>query len=724
MNDRQKTLTPNLNSDLFKAILECKQEEIKRLIHEGADLAATNQEGYTPLEYAVYLWGSTSSWRENVKAIISCAKHDLNKNYKYGRVLLNLVRSQEYELAKLLLDLNPELNWFSEHDNNNYPIHYTVINNAVEMFMLLIKKGAALDVKNKEGYTAFTLACSLGQWHFAEILLRDGTCLLRNAGAEKASIAAAKAGKFDLLNRMIKANALAKKTITGQVNEDSFLHYIVNPENPVQGNDTAYSLLSLALQHGANPAVLNQALETPIELAAKLGNWRAVKIFIEMNDFKKTSQENIQQIIIDLHYKKVLLHAREKNNDSIVKLLEDQIPQQDKIKTSALEAVKVQTQGETQAQSKIKENLKQKSIEELREEVERLYGKLCTNQSKPSKVPALITRLAKLWVHIFKKDQISLNKKINELTDKNREKLKSQSLTQTVYISQIVNNDPDSELNKLNAVFKVINTLCHHGYSKQEYTYSEFNVDPEIIETNDICFYFKLKIICDNYIERLRAFLTHIKREIERREWQSHLGWGIYTNKQPLSIQSIAEVLKDLCYEVDANTILAIYKKVCDVYNSRLNSKDEDQNTKNFFSHMLQKIIMLDFIPRDEINHHEIYYQKINSSLTLTRSQRLDQDFLLTTNHNALATCSYYEDYKPAALVAYQPSSLLFFTQHNNNSEHNNNTKAISQTASQLEDQAVKHTTNKTDYQGPGGDQVLTDLEPIYIPVKRNLNGR
>lgn len=180
---------------LHYAAIEGHRSIGELLVDKGADINAQNQKGWTPLNYAVFhgkkkiievlvahgadvnikdkdgkmpLYVAMEEGNEDIAVLLINADANINifnTVRERGKTLLHEAAQQGYcEVAKLLLDRGIGVN--IKNDNGMTPLHYAVTNytfrdDNLDMVMLLVAHGAAIDAKDHMGRTPLNVVTDM-----------------------------------------------------------------------------------------------------------------------------------------------------------------------------------------------------------------------------------------------------------------------------------------------------------------------------------------------------------------------------------------------------------------------------------------------------------------------------------------------------------------------------------------------------------------------------------
>lgn len=155
---------------LLTLALKMKLEKAaKILINAQACLNLGNHKGETPL-----YWASFQGITEIIQIIVA-SKGDVNAVTKTGiSPLIAAIANNKEDVAKLLIEANA--NVARACSKGNSALHWAAGNGLVNTLSFLLSKGgkAIINIKNKEGLTAFTMALFYKKTSTAVLLLNKG----------------------------------------------------------------------------------------------------------------------------------------------------------------------------------------------------------------------------------------------------------------------------------------------------------------------------------------------------------------------------------------------------------------------------------------------------------------------------------------------------------------------------------------------------------------------
>lgn len=294
-----------LTDILFAAIKAHKTSPnitvIASLIQAGASLA-TIKNGKT----AIQLANSLKLW-DCIESIAKTKKNDEKDTAKFGDPLLDAVIEKRFETTKIMLKAKASTTWSNTTDKNGC-LHHAVINNQAEMVKLLLEYDASPDKQNLNKQTPLELACAMGSWGCAEILVQEKKFKFKDSNqAGFAFMNAVKAGQFKIANDLIKVGASTNTQATP--NDATALHWAVEQNN--------LKCIEFLLKNKASQIILYKD-ETPIELACRLERWDCAQYLLEFDDI--TEKRNV----VELHYENALINTIKAGNYAIAKILLEQ----------------------------------------------------------------------------------------------------------------------------------------------------------------------------------------------------------------------------------------------------------------------------------------------------------------------------------------------------------------------------------------------------------------
>jgi ankyrin repeat protein len=195
---------PVNNTALHTAVIFRNKEAFQLLVVHGADLSAKNSNNKTPIEIAAPFAKIWNDW--SFVIIMAQAKNtDEYDNLHYGSVLINAVEANQIHVVEILLKANAPT-WYHSNTKNT-PLHLAAINKNPDMVMLLIKYGADLSARNKEGKTPFEVALDNSDWSTLNIIALHQYCNVTNKELyEEALLKALQENNYDTVQALLMAD--------------------------------------------------------------------------------------------------------------------------------------------------------------------------------------------------------------------------------------------------------------------------------------------------------------------------------------------------------------------------------------------------------------------------------------------------------------------------------------------------------------------------------------
>lgn len=271
MQDRKNQLDINeLTAELFVAIRKKDENDIRKLISKGANLAGMNEKNLTPIEFA----SNCLAWK-CVQVIAECKSTDQQDTYRYGSALLEAVKMKEHKAAACLLKAKSPFRWHTRM-NGYYAIHWAIKNDDIQMIALLLDHGCPLNQENNNKKTPVQLATDLNRWKcVAQIAAQKETNRHDSFRYGYALLYAVNNDNTELASSLLQAKA----PLTWSLKNGHYLsiHLAVINNNP--------NMLAILLQFNASVCAVNKENRTAVELACQSGFWECAELLINHSSF-------------------------------------------------------------------------------------------------------------------------------------------------------------------------------------------------------------------------------------------------------------------------------------------------------------------------------------------------------------------------------------------------------------------------------------------------------
>lgn len=158
------------STPLHQAVRDGDVQEVERLVQEGADINARDEEDYCPLHYAVL-----GKNKEIIKILIDNGASISALPKQWISPFHLSLSPQRMDVMSFLLEEGADVN--EEDCHGNTPLHVTASICKLydsEMLKILLKHGADVTVKNIRGETPLHVATTEGIFESVEILMEHG----------------------------------------------------------------------------------------------------------------------------------------------------------------------------------------------------------------------------------------------------------------------------------------------------------------------------------------------------------------------------------------------------------------------------------------------------------------------------------------------------------------------------------------------------------------------
>ena len=217
------------------------------LIRKGADINARNDKGETPLDVSRVDWEITqliASWleleldRDNVEqgrtAIVEMLRpHGTTDTDLSGDDMCSAVRRGDIESVKSLLAKGAPPN-IGDSEFGVSPLSWAALLGHDEIAEFLIRKGADVNAKNRDGGTALHGAAFLGHADTAKLLIREGADVnaTNDKGETSLYVLAADWGITEYIAGLLKIKVDAEKVKSGRTEIAGILRQNGAKHNP------------------------------------------------------------------------------------------------------------------------------------------------------------------------------------------------------------------------------------------------------------------------------------------------------------------------------------------------------------------------------------------------------------------------------------------------------------------------------------------------------------
>lgn len=275
----------NINTDLFRAIRKGCQQDVQRILDNGANVDVTtvhpcwNYSGYcktnseiTTLQYAAK-WGNEKIFR----MIMERGANPLAKNSDGKTALHFAALGKNEEIVRLLLSVGADI---CAKDNSDVTtLHYAVFGGNEKIVKLMLDGGVSIDSESDNGQTPLHIACKHGSYHIMELILKynPNLCVLYEDSS-------------------ITNEYFPERTLTTAINLA-----IKSPNFEKCVN----MLLNCGIN--VNEGIENERYETPVETAVNL------LFFAYGDNYTKTEKTILEQLLVygaNINLTKIVFHER------------------------------------------------------------------------------------------------------------------------------------------------------------------------------------------------------------------------------------------------------------------------------------------------------------------------------------------------------------------------------------------------------------------------------
>ncbi len=139
------------NKKLFRAIDSANEKQVAKLIRAGVDINAKNEDGLTPLMYALDLHSSpTTSHFDEFKLLFEAGADRNITNDKGENAFILAVKSERKDVVEIFLDNGEDVD-FQTADGSTALMYARRLYRGLEVVEMLLAAGGNVHIKNNEG---------------------------------------------------------------------------------------------------------------------------------------------------------------------------------------------------------------------------------------------------------------------------------------------------------------------------------------------------------------------------------------------------------------------------------------------------------------------------------------------------------------------------------------------------------------------------------------------
>ena len=87
--------------------------------------------------------------------------------------IFKLIKSKKFNEVKNIIEKNKEINLNIYDEQNNYLIHYIILNNEIDLLKLVLKNNVRVDVLDMDGRTILYIPIKYNYTEMLELLLKS-----------------------------------------------------------------------------------------------------------------------------------------------------------------------------------------------------------------------------------------------------------------------------------------------------------------------------------------------------------------------------------------------------------------------------------------------------------------------------------------------------------------------------------------------------------------------
>ena len=253
------------DQEIFRAISGGNPSEACRLLQNGANANARNENEGTPLHEAV--------WRDYLDVVRELLERsaDVNAQDRFGDIPLHKAGCSSYgmvEIARRLLAKGADVN--ARNRNRETPLHEAARSGKVDVVKELLASAAVVNVWNENGETPLHEAARSGKVDVVRELLKRGADIDDLIGIQTPLAVAARYGKVEVVKELLAKGADVNKRKAGLATS---LHLAVGSGR--------IGVVRELLARGADTNARDGAGKTPLERTSQEKREEITKIFAE-----------------------------------------------------------------------------------------------------------------------------------------------------------------------------------------------------------------------------------------------------------------------------------------------------------------------------------------------------------------------------------------------------------------------------------------------------------
>lgn len=197
----------SLEDQLFEAVEEGKESEIKKLFLSNVDVNAEDRNYRTSLHRAVL-----NGHLEVAKLLIEYGA-DVNADHALKTPLCCAIRGKHTEIVRLLVENGANVNASCTNINGTSSLTLAIRSGIPEILRILVKAGANINKEVGHGGWPLHMAVSSGNIEFVDILLKEGGDINPLHHNKTPLNLAAKRGREDICKLLLSYGALRSENL-------------------------------------------------------------------------------------------------------------------------------------------------------------------------------------------------------------------------------------------------------------------------------------------------------------------------------------------------------------------------------------------------------------------------------------------------------------------------------------------------------------------------------